>query len=157
MGADMSFRRSLPTIATLTALGAATLAVAPAAQAKIVVGQSIAGMAPGMTLKQLKKAAGKPTRVNRSGGRIVTVDWDRRKLYAAFNFSTPTARTVSTQSRKQKTAEGIHAGSTAAAVRQAYPTADCDARTCFLFVDGGISTGFNFTKGRVDSIALVGP
>jgi hypothetical protein len=137
--------------------GAAALAVVPAADAAIVVGDNIAGARPGMSLAQLKQAWGKPSDVNRSGGKLVTAEWARSKLYATFSFSTPTAHGVSTQSPKQVTAEGIHVGSPAAAVQAAYPTADCTARSCFLFVDGGVSTSFNFTRGRVDSIALVGP
>jgi hypothetical protein len=95
--------------------------------------------------------------VSRSGGKLVTAEWARSKLYASFNFSSPTTRTVSTQSPKQVTAEGIHVGSTAASVQAAYPQASCDKRSCFINVAGGISTSFNFTRGKVDSIALVGP
>src|SRR4051812_39717395 len=142
---------------TVAATAAATVAFTQSAQAAIVVGDNIAGAKPGMTLSQLKKAWGKPSDVARSGGRLVTADWARSKLYAMFSFSTHTAHGVSTQSPKQVTAEGIHVGSTAAAVQAAYPTASCDARSCFLNVDGGISTGFNFTRGKVDSIALIGP
>jgi hypothetical protein len=152
----MSTRRSLTTLATVAAFAAA-LAATPAAHAKIVVGQSISGVKPGMTFGQLKKLLGKPSDVIRSGGKFVTADWEKRKLYASFNLTAQTTRAVSTRSRKQVTAEGIRVGSTAAAVQQAYPAAACDARTCFLNVPDGISTGFNFTRGKVDSIALVGP
>jgi hypothetical protein len=138
-------------------LSAAALAYVPAAGAAIVVGDNIAGGKPGMSLAQLKKVWGKPSDTGRSSGHLITADWERSKLYALFSISTPTAHSVSTQSPKQVTAEGIHVGSTAAATQAAYPTADCTARSCFLFVDGGVSTSFNFTRGKVDSIAMVGP
>jgi hypothetical protein len=151
----MTARRSLTVLAAGSV--AAALALPSVAGANIAVGQSIAGMKPQMTFAQLKKLNGKPSYVTRSGKKVVTANWDGRKLYASFRLSDGLAATVSTQSSRQKTAEGIHVGSTAAAVHAAYPQASCDSRTCFISVADGVSTGFNFTRGRVDSIALVAP
>jgi hypothetical protein len=152
----MSLRRSLTVIAA-GSVAAGALALPATAGAKIVVGQSIAGMRPQMTFAQLKKLNGKPSYVTRAGSKITTANWDGRKLYASFRLSDQLAATVSTQSPKQRTEKGIHVGATAAATKAAYPEATCDARTCFINVVDGVSTGFNFTHGKVDSIALVAP
>jgi len=149
----MSNRALLSAAAVAATLGA----FAPSATAAITVGDNIAGAKPGMSFAQVKKTWGKPSDVNRSGGKLVDALWGKRKLEAMFSYGKTTVHTVSTHSPKQVTAEGVHVGSTAAAVQAAYPTADCTARSCFLFVEDGISTGFNFTHGKVDSIALVGP
>jgi hypothetical protein len=152
----MSARRSL-TLLAAGSLAAGALALPAAAGANIVVGQSIAGMKPQMSFTQLKRLLGKPSYVTHAGKKVVTADWEGRKLYASFRLADGLAATVSTQSPRQRTAEGIHVGSKAAAVRAAYPQASCDSRTCFINVSDGVSTGFNFTRGRVDSIALVAP
>lgn len=103
------------------------LLAAAAAQAKIVVGQGMAGVRLGMTMAQVEKTLGKPT-AKQSPDYKGDVEWNYAKapLMGALSFDkSGKLLGVWTSAKTQKTNKGIGPGSMLAAVKKAYPTVKC--------------------------------
>jgi outer membrane protein assembly factor BamE (lipoprotein component of BamABCDE complex) len=105
----------------LACAAAACLLTAPAGQAKIVVGKSVAGVKLGMTKKKVRKALGKPDEVSK----INAGAWNYTKPKLRVGFRKGRVNVLLTWDRKQKTGKGIGMGSTVEQVQAAYPDADC--------------------------------
>jgi hypothetical protein len=144
----------------LLATVAVVLVIAPAAQAKIVVQESIAGVKLGMTAAQVRKVLGPPR----------SVSYPKDEIQGSFKFydygATEVSLTrgegskvfnISTTSKTQRTSTGLGVGSTRAAVKRAFPRADCMALMCAI---GAIEPGKRVTsfylssRGKVNLIAL---
>jgi|HubBroStandDraft_6_1064221.scaffolds.fasta_scaffold73749_2 hypothetical protein len=127
-------RRSISVVAVLgLLLSGAIMAAAPVAEAKIVVGQGIAGVKLGDTQAQVKRLIGKPSSCSPCGKPEVL--WHYEKGFegvVAFD-SSGRVKSMWTASNQQKTSKGIHTiglsgkghGSSVAEIKQAYPNAKC--------------------------------
>jgi hypothetical protein len=140
----------------LTAALAAGLAWTGSAAALIVPQQSIAGVKLNMTRPEVRAKKGEPDKI-----RHATNDFgaytefvyrsDHGKLRVTFQGNAG-ATAVFTNRRAQHTAEGIHAGSTEAKLRDAYPKAHCRTelgtfRHCWT---GRFRPGHRVTDYRID-------
>jgi len=121
-------RRSISVVAVFGLLSsAAIMAVAPSALAKIVIGQSIAGVQLGASEAQVTAVLGPPTRKESAGpaypnivnlfypasvGPHITLESGR--VFGMLSFS-----------KNQKTSKGITIGSSRAQMKRAYPKAKC--------------------------------
>lgn len=144
----------------LLAAVAALLLIAPAAEGRIVIQKSIAGVEIGMTATQVRAELGAPRKVGYRPdpvqGSIKVYDYG---LTDVFLSRGPAGRVfhVTTKSRRQRTAKGIGVGSTRTAIRRAYAKATCVERICFIG-DAGAGeavTTFHLTMaGRVHTVSL---
>lgn len=107
-------------------LTAGVLAAAPAALAKIVVGQSIAGVKLGNTEAQVTQVLGSPSLMQPPDSQGVTA-WNYVKppLLGVVSFTNGGVSGMWTGSKHQKTSKGVGPGSSLAQVRKAYPKAKC--------------------------------
>lgn len=106
---------------------AAAAALPPVAQAKIVVGQGIAGVKLGMTMAQAEKKLGQPT-TKQPPDFNGNVEWNYAKtpLMGALGFNKGGQLIgLWTSTKAQKTSKGIGPGASLAKVRKAYPQAKC--------------------------------
>ena len=97
---------------------AAVLVTVSAAQATIVIGQSIAGVKLGDSTAQVKQILGKPTK-NELGSFFYSglrINIEHGKVAGILSFS-----------KKQKTSKGITFGSSQTQLKRAYPQAKCEA------------------------------
>lgn len=102
-------------------MGAAT------AEAKIVVGEGIAGVKLGMTMAQVKTKLGPPT-LDQGADFKGNTEWNyaKKPLMGAMSFDRHGKLLgLWTSSKGQKTSKGIGPGSSLAATRKAYPPARC--------------------------------
>ena len=103
------------------------MVITPAAGAKIVVGQSIAGITLGESQAQVKAQLGPPT-LEQPPDYRGNVEWnyDKPPLLGAMSFAANGELIgMWTSSRHQKTNKGIGPGSSLAQVRRAYSKAKC--------------------------------
>lgn len=128
-------RRSISVVVVLGVLTSAGITVAvPTASAKIVIGQSIAGVKLGDTEAQVRQLIGKPSECSLCN-KTETV-WNYEKGFEGkVSFDAQgRVKAMYTASRRQKTSKGIHTiglsgkghGSSVAEIRQAYPGAKCE-------------------------------
>jgi hypothetical protein len=100
---------------------------ASAAQAKVVIGQSVAGVKLGESQSQVTAQLGSPT-FQQPPDTKGEVEWNYAKqpLLGAMSFGANGELTgLWTSSKGQKTSKGIGPGSSLAQVRKAYPKAKC--------------------------------
>jgi hypothetical protein len=139
---------------------AALLLLAPAAEAKFVVQESIAGVKLGMTASQVRKVLGPPRHVsypkNEIQGSIKFYDYGATEVSLTRGESSQVFN-ITTTSKAQRTSTGLGVGSTGAAVKRAYRRADCMGLICTI---GAIEPGKRVTsfflsaRGTVKRIAL---
>lgn len=118
---------------TASALCLAALAWAGSAAALIVPQKSIAGIALGMNRTDVKAKKGEPDRIIHGSNDFGVYTQfiyrnDHGKLMATFQGNRR-ATGVDTNRRPQKTAEGIHVGSTETALHGAYANLHCRTET----------------------------
>jgi hypothetical protein len=143
----------VPAVRTLTVALAilAALLWTGAAAAIIVPQHSIAGIALRMSGAEVKAQAGQPDRIHHGMndfGKYTVYKYRRLKVVFQGNHE---ATAVLTTRRRQHTAEGIHVGSTEAALHTAYPGAHCrtessDFRHCWT---GHFQPGRRVTDYRI--------
>jgi hypothetical protein len=128
-------RRKISAVVVLCLLASVgIMAVAPAALAKVVVGQSIAGIKLGDTEAQVKRLVGKPSSCDPCGKPEIV--WRYEKGFEGdLGFSHQgRVQNMWTASNQQRTSTGIHTiglngkghGSSVAEIKQAYPNAKCE-------------------------------
>ena len=151
---------------TLPAACVAGLIYAGTASALIVPQRSIAGVELNMPRQEVRALKGDPRRVQHGTndfGPYTVFRYGHGRLKVTFQGNAG-ATAVSTRRPGQHTAEGIHVGSTEAALRNAYPTLRCrteasDFRHCWTgrFRPGRRVTDYRIgmVSGRVRSV-LVG-
>jgi len=116
---------------------AALAVLAPAADAKLVVQESLAGVKLGMKAAEVRDVLGEPKHVdypkNDIQGTVKHMDYGLTDVYL-YRGEKGTVYTVTTTSRRQRTDKGIGVGSTESALRKAIPRAKCmsfgDFRDC---------------------------
>jgi hypothetical protein len=121
-----TIRRLLGPVAVIGLL-AGIVALAPVANAKVVIGQSIAGVRLGESQAQVKAQLGSPT-LEQPPDQQGSIEWNYAKppLMGAVTFAANGQLSgMWTISRQQKTAQGVGVGSSLAQVRKAYPKAKC--------------------------------
>lgn len=133
-GRRTDVRRLLGLMAVLGLLTSVGMATAPTAFGKIVIGQSIDGVKLGASEAQVKRLVGKPSACEPCSKKEVV--WRYVKGFEGNITFNAEGRVTSmwTGSVRQRTSKGIHAngfsghghGSSAAEIRQAYPTATCE-------------------------------
>jgi len=118
-------RSSLVAVLSLL-LTAGVLAVAPAALAKIVIGQGIAGVKLGDSETQVEGVLGSPT-LKQPSSYNGSVEWNYGKppLLGAMSFVKGDLTGLWTSSKQQKTGKGIGPGSSLSSTERAYPAAKC--------------------------------
>ncbi len=114
---------------------AGIMAAAPAALAKIVIGQSIAGVKLGDTEAQVRRLVGKPFACEPCSMKEKVWRYERGFEGVIAFDSHGRLQSMWTGSKKQKTSKGIHAngfsfaghphGSSLAEIKKAYPSAKC--------------------------------
>src|SRR5512133_1371530 len=106
----------------LVAIGAivCVLGATATADARIVVGKSIAGVALGDSVATVKRKLGKPTTVM---GANKILNYKREQLVIEFNKGVVTSMT--TFNTRERTAKGVGPGSTLKAVKAAYGADAC--------------------------------
>ena len=139
-------------------LAGSALAAVPTASAKIVEGQSVAGVKLGDSKAQVKQVLGKPSKTDPTDFFYPTsvglrVHFKGGKVDGMLSFS-----------KKQKTTKGITIGSSASKFKSAYPQAKCsvgpygpNSLYCVVLAhDRGRSsyTGFLFESTGVGEIEL---
>ncbi len=135
----------------LVAAVTVALVLAPVAAAKIVVRESIAGVKLGMTAAQVRAALGKPHHItyrpDQIEGSVKIFDYGATDVVLTRG---PTAQVlrVKTTTRRERTSKGIGVGSTRAAIKRAYPAANCVDRICALG-DAAATTTFHLTTGGI--------
>jgi hypothetical protein len=135
------------------AVGALVAAAPAPAGAKVTIGGSIAGIRPGLTVKQVHQRIGKPSRTLRDHGRVTHLFYGRRSLRMTVDFDgSGHVANVLTIAAGQRTRQGIGVNSTVQTVRRVYPAAQCTASSCLI--RGRTVTEFTIARGRVISIAL---
>ena len=114
-------------VASVALLGAAPSSAAPRGNALVDPGRAIGQVRIGMTLEQVTEVLGKPNVVNRRvrngfGAEYVEYDWGRGKWTVGFAGRGERKRValISTQTRRQRTPEGIGVGSTKEELKRAY-------------------------------------
>ncbi len=136
---------------------AALLVLAAAAEAKIVVRESIAGVKLGMTSAQVRAVLGKPHHVtyrpDQVEGGVKIFDYGLTDVILTRGAQAQVLR-VKTTSRAQRTANGLGVGSMRAAIKRAYPSATCVDRICAIG-DAAATTTFHLTTaGRTHTVSL---
>jgi hypothetical protein len=123
-GSRLGAGRSLLSGAAVAMLA---LALAPIAQANIVIGQSIAGVKLGDSEAQVTAALGPPTSKESAGPAYPGVVNIYYPTSVGLHFSMTNGRVfgVLDFSKKQKTNKGIGMGSSHAQMKRAYPKAKC--------------------------------
>jgi len=112
------------TAGTLALSGGALLA--PAAEAKIVVGRGIAGVTIGQTEAQVTSELGAPgTEQPADSQGITTWNYSEQPLMGTVSFAGGKVDGIVTYSMHQKTNKGVGVGSSLAKVRKAYPKIKC--------------------------------
>jgi hypothetical protein len=139
----------------LVALCLAALAWAGSAAALIVPQQSIAGVGFGMTRADVKAKKGEPDRIKHGSNDFgVYTQFIYKsasgKLTATFQGNAKLTA-VDTNRPTQKTAEGIHVGSTEAALHAAYPTIHCEGTNFRHCWTGHFEIGHKVTDYRIGS------
>jgi hypothetical protein len=126
----------------------ASLAPAGAAAAKIVPGRSIAGVKLDMTRAEVKALKGDP--LTRRRVEDLTIWTFPGKLRVVFLDRAEGVTSITTESRRQRTASGLGVGSTVKAVRRKLSGEHCNDLACslgtlahrsrnsFFYLDGGI-------------------
>jgi hypothetical protein len=105
----------VPTIVVLLALGATA---APAADARIIIGQSVGSIQLGASKAQVDHTLGSAG--SQSGSERL---WESARLRIKFVHGN--AEQLLSGSKRQKTAQGVGIGSTRLQVQRAYPRATC--------------------------------
>jgi hypothetical protein len=121
-----TMRRLLGPVAVIGLL-AGLVAAAPAANAKVVLGQSIAGVRLGESQSQVTAQLGAPTKMwpPDTKGRVEW-NYDKPPLVGAVTFAANGELTgMWTLSKWQRTTKGIGVGSSLAQVKKAYPKVKC--------------------------------
>ncbi|HEY8582028.1 MAG TPA: hypothetical protein VIL49_03745, partial [Capillimicrobium sp.] len=148
--------RRLALIALCT-VATAGMAAAPAGAASVKIGRSIAGIRPGMSVAEVKQRLGRPASDGRvSGSRVLA--WPRRGIAVSTYRQTSDVFTITTQSRRDRTAEGIGVGSSRGELRRAYPRARCTRYACTIGSFPRRRTSFAFSRDgrRVMQVLLLG-
>jgi hypothetical protein len=119
-------RRIVQFAVTTALLG--LLALTSSAQASIVVGKSIAGVALGASEAQVTQALGPPS-LPPSPSSNGAVQWNYTKppLLGVVGLTNGSVSSMWTASRHQRTSKGVGPGSSLKQVRAAYPKAKCSA------------------------------
>ena len=143
---------------TLLALTLAVL-LAPAAEARIVVQRSIAGVAIDMTRAEVLETKGDPTRRSTTGpsDERYTV-WEYGKaLTVTFRHKGPLVTGVMTTKPGQRTRSGLGVGSTLAQLRSGLRGEHCNDLGCGLgtMALGTINTFFGFGADGGGVVELV--
>jgi hypothetical protein len=141
------------------------LAVPASAGAVIVPQKSIRGIALGMTVAEVRAAAGSPSSFRTERDEVLgrTRVWRYGLTTVRFDSTRSAARVlgVTTTSRRERTAAGVGVGSTRSAVRTKVPAVRClvefDYDHCFVgrWRAGEVVTDFAIgTRGRVTRVVV---
>jgi hypothetical protein len=122
---------------------AVLLVAAPAAEARIVVGKSIAGVALGDSVATVKRKLGRPDTVM---GANKVLNYKRKKLVIQFNKGVATS--ITTFNTHERTIKGVGPGSTMKAIRNAYGADACPVPEHCAIAIGRTSTQFDQGTGR---------
>ncbi len=123
-GTSLGARRGLLSVAAVAMLA---LALAPVAQANIVIGQSIAGVKLGDSEAQVTAVLGPPASKESAGPAYPGVVNIYYPTSVGLHFTMTNGRVSGALifSKKQKTNKGIGMGSSRAQLKRAYPQAKC--------------------------------
>src|SRR4051794_1365029 len=140
-----------------------SLLIAAPPGAKIVVQKSIAGVKLGMTAQEVRGVLGTPDAVsypkNEIQGSVKVYRYGKTKITFPRGANGK-AQSVSTTSRKQKTAGGVGVGSTEAAVKADVSGVKCESfgglRSCHVgaLKPGRKVTDFILSAGKVTRVTL---
>jgi hypothetical protein len=141
------------------AAATAALAFPAVANAAIVVNRGMSGVNIGETQSAVRQALGSPTLVNHDSGRTLWFYYNR--VLITFNGK-HRAVGLYTESRAQRTANGLGVGSTKAAVKRLVPGVQCSSNAPLpgvdcIVIDFGrrVSTDFSIgKKGHVTGIGI---
>ena len=143
-------------LAVSAALLGAVLGLAAPASARIVVGESIAGVKLLDSKSAVRSKLGRPTDVHKrtesSPERWYYSD-DRLRLQIEFNKHG--VHELGTSSSSQRTAKGIGPGSRFSAVARAYPDACADPFHCLITTRRKAFTRFSAHKARRTRVQVV--
>jgi hypothetical protein len=119
-------RRSIGIVAVLGLLASVgASAVVPAAFAKIVIGQGIAGVSIGQSPTQVEGVLGSPTFKQPSSQGLTAWDYHKSPLDLQVDFTGGSVIGMWTAAPQQRTSKGIGIDSSPAEVRKAYPKTKC--------------------------------
>ncbi|HMM49682.1 MAG TPA: hypothetical protein PKE32_08760 [Miltoncostaeaceae bacterium] len=151
--------RAVRRLAAVGVVGACLVAIPAVAQAKIVPGSKVAGVALGDSAAKVKATLGTPE----PGSNILNYRYLKRHGLGVY-FVAGKALDITVVGKKQRTASGIGVGSTRAALEKAYPKAKCrpalvgtNAFECRLpgrFAGRRTETVFVTKKDRVATITV---
>jgi hypothetical protein len=119
-------RRRISVVGVLGLL-AGLMAAVPVANAKVILGQSIAGVKLGESQSQVTAQLGTPT-LMQPPATNGSVEWNYAKapLFGAVTFAASGELIgLWTISKRQKTAQGVGVGSSLSQVKKAYPKVKC--------------------------------
>jgi hypothetical protein len=119
-------RRSISIVAILGLfVSVGTLALVPAAFAKIVIGQGVAGVSIGQSPAQVEGVLGSPTFKQPPSQGLTAWDYHKSPLDLQVDFTGGSVIGMWTTAPQQRTSKGISIDSTPAEVRKAYPKTKC--------------------------------
>jgi hypothetical protein len=149
----------------LAAAAACSLALPAAADARIVVQRSIAGVTMGMSTAKVTDTLGKPDRKRTVESEILgrTSEWVYGRTRVQFSGTEKSSQVIQVETRdpEERTAAGIGLGSTKAELKRSIKKARCESGEGFSlcsvgsFRPGNTVTTFRLTpKNRVSSVSI---
>lgn len=130
-----------------------------AADARVVIGKSIAGVSLGDTVSDVKATLGEPRSdeevPDEIRGTVRVLDYGATELVVSPGEGTVTS--IDTTSRGQRLANGVGVGSTRKTLRRKVRRVTCSGRICSIgsFTPGSVVTTFRISSaGKIASIGI---